>query len=285
MDISTFFAGLLALMKEASYGQLTQREAQHILVESSSLPPSLQHESVTNGAGYLVHPILGFGNVNALTAVKMAEGAIPYKKFFVMKDIGGVIKDTVLHPGVTTIRYTLTYEKKFRVDWVYLNFDLDHPSPHELKISLISPSGTKTVFVEPKPAKQLGKRHIMFFTNPYISAVGNFTILNSNPTPSKWNIDYPNAKVLRLNSNCCVESTCVVPMDWRDAWTYYIFLDTPISCAYETFLENVYQTALRIHGEISISAIVLKGNNTVSYHSVSRPLLLLDHETYEHYSF
>ena len=72
-----------------------------------------------------------------------------------MKDLGIKLENIILNPGVTTVRYTLTYEKKLRVDWVYLIFDLDHPSPHELKISLLSPSDTKTVFVEPKPAKQV----------------------------------------------------------------------------------------------------------------------------------
>ena len=49
-------AGVIALMVEASSHSLSRVEMAHILVESSSIPSTLEHECVMNGAGYLVHP-------------------------------------------------------------------------------------------------------------------------------------------------------------------------------------------------------------------------------------
>ena len=45
-------------------------------------------------------------------------------------------------------------------------------------------------------------------------------------------------------------------------FTFYIFVDSPLECSFNVFLETIYDVALTIHGEISVSAIIVKGNDS-----------------------
>eukprot|EP00008_Paramoeba_atlantica_P004411 CAMPEP_0201486032 /NCGR_PEP_ID=MMETSP0151_2-20130828/10091_1 /ASSEMBLY_ACC=CAM_ASM_000257 /TAXON_ID=200890 /ORGANISM="Paramoeba atlantica, Strain 621/1 / CCAP 1560/9" /LENGTH=346 /DNA_ID=CAMNT_0047870413 /DNA_START=21 /DNA_END=1058 /DNA_ORIENTATION=+ len=134
-------AGVVALMLEASSHRLSPRDIAHILVETSIFPSGISSE--TNGAGKVYNDQIGFGNIDATQAVNKAAnypGIYYQEPLFYHMSAGREI------PEQGTLSFIASFSSNFLIDWVLVEADIAHSSPGDLEISLLSPSGMRSVF-------------------------------------------------------------------------------------------------------------------------------------------
>ncbi|NLE36511.1 MAG: S8 family serine peptidase, partial [Pirellulaceae bacterium] len=141
-------SGVIALMLEANPG-LTYRDVQHILVETASLNDPDNLDWTQNAAGYHVNHNYGFGAIDAAAAVDLA-----FEWENVSEEIttgsGIVMVNTAIPDGGSTgVRSSVTLgDSVEKVEWAEVTVDIDHSSPADLEIVLISPDGTRSVLAE-----------------------------------------------------------------------------------------------------------------------------------------
>ena len=113
-------------------------------------PALLQHAWVTNAAGYKFHNHYGFGAIDLDAAVAMARSMTP-------NDLGPFVQsepfsqvspaDIPDHDGagVTVAQSVTGLPAGADIEAVQLRFQITHPKPHDLGLTLISPAGTPSV--------------------------------------------------------------------------------------------------------------------------------------------
>lgn len=143
-------AGVVALMLEAN-PQLDWRDVQHILARTA-MRTDLEHPDwVRNGAGFWVNHAYGFGRVDAAGAVALAQewspATIPPQRTF---DSGIRPIPGSAVPSTTTTA-TINVPESFDVEHVEVDFTSSHPNWGDLRIELVSPSGTVSILTEPHP--------------------------------------------------------------------------------------------------------------------------------------
>ncbi|KAI9366796.1 peptidase S8/S53 domain-containing protein [Zopfochytrium polystomum] len=164
-------AGIIALMLSVR-PQLSWRDVQHLIV-SAAVPVDLQDEDWSiNGAGRLVSHKYGFG---ALEASKLVDSATRHSllplnpsllnisAFLTPSESIPLQSETVLH-GLREKWVPLTLESSITVrqgdaeiallhtiHHVQVTVRIRHSSRRHLRISLISPSGTRSVLAHPRP--------------------------------------------------------------------------------------------------------------------------------------
>eukprot|EP00913_Durusdinium_trenchii_P023329 g21907.t1 len=150
---SPIVAGVVALMLDAN-PNLTWRDVQHILVNTAAKNDPADFGWYTNGAGRQVNHKFGHGLVDATAAVNMAAtwtnvapevhggtGVITTNQF--IPDFDQMI-------GVQYVTDVATVYHDITIESVEITVDIDHSYRGDLRISLISPSGSFSQLAEPR---------------------------------------------------------------------------------------------------------------------------------------
>jgi subtilisin-like proprotein convertase family protein len=141
-------AGVIALMLQAN-PNLTVRDVQHILVNTADRNDPSNPNWRPNGSGRWFSEFHGFGRVDALEAVRRAEGwtSVPALSTYTggVVTVGQTLFDgqptnyrTSTHSVGTAIRY---------VEHVEVVFNATHTWRGDIRVILISPSGTSSLLM------------------------------------------------------------------------------------------------------------------------------------------
>lgn len=192
-------AAMCALALEANPG-LSWRDVQHIVVATSRYEP-LRFESgwVTNGVGRKVSHKFGYGLMDAEAMVRLAEKWLPSPQQRICETTGdGVIYDipadnnqqlevTLSSNACKDTRSEIRY-----VEHVQARLSLKFKPRGNLKITLISPSGTPTNLLLPRP-KDSDENSFnnwpflsVHFWGEEASGIWKLVIKNEGSRPSHW---------------------------------------------------------------------------------------------------
>jgi subtilisin-like proprotein convertase family protein len=153
-------AGVTALMLEAN-PNLTWRDVMHILIESADKnDPSNANpdgwEWETNGAGYNINYVYGFGRVDAGEAVALADtwtnvpaNVTPYDSGII--PVNQAIPDGSGQPGQgPAVVSSVSVPNNFIVEHVEVYIDADHTYRGDLVAQITSPAGTNSTLLFPR---------------------------------------------------------------------------------------------------------------------------------------
>ena len=165
-------SGVTALMLEAN-PTLGYRDVQDILALSSRrVDPQggqwLENgASVWNGGGFYVNSDVGFGLVDAHAAVRLAETW--NRQQTAANEVTATASAAIASPVATidgdTRRFTLSVDagEAFKTQWIELAVDIEHPHIGDLTITLVSPSGMRSVLLD-RPGAGTNSRDALTFT-------------------------------------------------------------------------------------------------------------------------
>jgi len=138
-------SGVVALILEAN-PNLTYRDVKYILAKSAT-PLNIDNSNYqweTNGADILYSPFYGFGVINPLKAIDMAENfeSLPSQKSVTQKKI---VNQKIPDGDSKGISSEIEIDKSLKIEYVQIRVDIpDHRNISDLNIKLISPSGTES---------------------------------------------------------------------------------------------------------------------------------------------
>jgi len=138
-------AGVVALMLEASNFKATSRDIQHVLVTTATQPRHAKAHK--NGAGLRWSNKLGFGMINASAAVARMRSWAYVRDLQVLYERSKV---RTLIPDLGSSVSYFEFREPLLVERIGVLLHLQHPSPGDLQISIISPQGTESVLAEPR---------------------------------------------------------------------------------------------------------------------------------------
>jgi subtilisin-like proprotein convertase family protein len=156
-------AGVIALILEANLN-LTWRDVQHIIVQSSRVNDENDSSWEINGAGLHVSHKYGFGVIDAGAAVSLAENwtnvdaesNFSYGPF----SLGASIPDDNLGWS----EFSLNVTSDINIESIDLITDITHTSRGDLDIVLVSPSGKESWLAESRGDNGNGYQDWMFNT-------------------------------------------------------------------------------------------------------------------------
>ena len=166
-------SGVVALMLEAN-PHLGYRDVQEILalsarhIDPNSASWETNGATNWNGGGHMVSHDFGFGLVDAHAAVRLAErwtGVHDATNEDVISVNGSVPSNDPITNNHST-SYTVTVGDEyadFSIDWVEIDVSLLHTHVGDLRITLVSPSGTESVLVD-RPGAGNNTRDNLTFT-------------------------------------------------------------------------------------------------------------------------
>jgi subtilisin-like proprotein convertase family protein len=137
---SPLVAGIVALMLDAN-PNLTWRDVQYILAESAEKNDPLNLDWETNGAGYDVSILYGFGRANAANAVAMAAGWANVPNETVITSSVQAVNVAIPTTSGSPLTRTITINDDIALEHVEVLVNITHPWPGDVVINLISPSG------------------------------------------------------------------------------------------------------------------------------------------------
>ncbi|CAL8278916.1 unnamed protein product [Merluccius merluccius] len=154
---SSMAAGVIALALEAN-PTLTWRDVQHIIVKTSQAAHLSAPDWHTNGAGYKVSHLYGFGLLDAESMVKEAEGWREVSLHHVCEEEGPVHLNRPIGPG-SVVRSVVKsrgcsgspLKHVAYVEHVVVRVTITHSRRGDLSISLTSPSGTVSRLLSNRP--------------------------------------------------------------------------------------------------------------------------------------
>ena len=156
-------AGVIALVLEANMN-LTWRDVQHILVQSSRVNDGNDSSWEINGAGLQVSHKYGFGVVDAGAAVSLAEN-------WTNVDVESNFSYGPFTPGVGIpdddsewSEFSLNITSDVNIESIDLVTDITHTSRGDLDIVLVSPSGKESWLAESRNDNGNGYSDWMFNT-------------------------------------------------------------------------------------------------------------------------
>jgi len=139
-------AGIVALVLEAN-PNLTYRDVQAILINSTTVNDHADGDWTSNGAGFMVNHKYGFGLINANQAVTQAQSyaLLPQEKNITVPktSVGLAIPDFSRVSTAIEVSQSLTMEHVEITVWI------QHASRGDLDIRVTSPTGTVSVLAEP----------------------------------------------------------------------------------------------------------------------------------------
>lgn len=168
-------SGIVALMLEANRN-LGYRDIQEILAYSArrNNPKNeggsnyiWQYNGANNwnGGGLHVSHDYGFGLVDALAAVRLAETWQKQSRFNNEQRLSynsGNLGLTIPDNNTTGISHSFTVAGGLDIDWVEVELNLTHPYRGDLVVQLISPSGTTSRLIDQPGNKNDAKDDIVF---------------------------------------------------------------------------------------------------------------------------
>ena len=159
-------AGVVALLLEVE-PELTWRDVKHVLANTARVPrlssseeinvviggelATLQHDWVTNGAGYRFNNWFGFGIASVDAAIAMIRGGYGADSLGVQMTTEWLIQDTESQAipdenGAGVVRtMNVGVGAGLNIEAVQLHVEATHLFPAELGIELTSPSGTRSI--------------------------------------------------------------------------------------------------------------------------------------------
>ena len=166
-------SGVVAMMLEAN-PDLGYRDVQEILAMSARVIDSSSPSWATNGAtnwnggGHQVSHDFGFGLVDAHAAVRLAETwttqhtAANESVISVAGDVGtdGALLD--FQPRTYTVSVAPNFDT-FSIDWVEVDVSFLHSHVGDLRVHLISPTGTDSLLLD-RPGGGTNGRNDLYFT-------------------------------------------------------------------------------------------------------------------------
>ena len=154
-------AGVVALILQAN-PNLGYRDIQEILVYSSKRAVFLDQPDVEttvndatdwNGGGLLTGYDFGYGNIDALAAVRLAESWQKQSTASNLQIVGGTVQQHHLSLGAGgTASATASFASHNRVEQVTVTLDLNTQRLQDVRVELIAPNGTTSVLVDYPPA-------------------------------------------------------------------------------------------------------------------------------------
>lgn len=142
-------SGIIALMLEAN-PNLSWRDVQHILVETSEQNDSGDGDWTTNGAGYLINHKYGFGRIDAQAAVNAASSwtnvAPATGADSGVISVNQPIPDT--NPTPVPVVSNFVVSEDIALEHVEVIFNATHTYRGDLEIILTSPAGTESILAE-----------------------------------------------------------------------------------------------------------------------------------------
>jgi subtilisin-like proprotein convertase family protein len=146
-------SGVVALMLEAN-PNLGYRDVQEILAYSARTITDAKTDwkyntaKNWNGRGLHTSHDYGFGNVDALAAVRLAETWTDLNNSFNEKSISVTSSQTNLAiPDLGTLSNSVNVTNNIQVEHAEAILDLDHANLGDLIIKLVSPTGTKSILM------------------------------------------------------------------------------------------------------------------------------------------
>jgi subtilisin-like proprotein convertase family protein len=189
-------SGIIALMLSANKA-LTWRDIRYLLANSAvkidknkeAITISgniVEYPWITNSAGYSFHNWYGFGKPDGAKAIKLAKDftannlGVFKKSDIQIKDISYNIADNDYNNGAnSTIK--ITTEQVKHIEGLNIIVDITHAQMPDLMIELISPSGTKSILLNPYSALKSKNGRMSEYTlssNAFYgeSSVGTWTL-------------------------------------------------------------------------------------------------------------
>ncbi|QLE57341.1 S8 family serine peptidase [Nostoc sp. TCL26-01] len=194
-------SGIVALILEAN-PNLGYRDIQEILAYSA-LKNNPKNEGGSNyiwqengainwnGRGLHVNHDYGFGLVDALAAVRLAETWQKQSRFNNEKSLSynsGNLGLAIPDNNTTGISHTFTVAAGLDIDWVEVELNLTHPYRGDLVVSLISPSGIESRLIDRPGNRQDDGDDIVFKLSSTQhwgeSSAGNWTLIIKDLGPT-----------------------------------------------------------------------------------------------------
>lgn len=131
-------SGVVALILEAR-PDLSWRDVRAVLEQSAAKVDSTDANWYQNAAGHDISEVYGFGMVDANAAVALAKTWTKYsaERAYTVGNLG--VNSAIVQGGTST---SFVVNQNLKVDQAQLFFRIEHANPEDLRISLISPSGT-----------------------------------------------------------------------------------------------------------------------------------------------
>lgn len=170
-------SGVIALMLEAN-PNLSYRDVQHILVNTSEQNDPFDSDWSFNGAGHLVNHKYGFGAIDAVAAVTAAETWTSVGQEISVLSPVTVVNAAVPDNNPIGVSSTINVSQDINVEWVEITFDMTHTFRGDLEVVLTSPSGTQSILAEPHGDSGNDYSNWVFTSARHWdeSAVGNWTL-------------------------------------------------------------------------------------------------------------
>ncbi|HYW77925.1 MAG TPA: FG-GAP-like repeat-containing protein, partial [Thermoguttaceae bacterium] len=141
-------SGVVALMLEAN-PNLTWRDVQYILLQTARKTDPTDADWMINGAGYEVNHKYGFGVVDAEAAVATATDWLAVAPEVSIASAVQPVNLAIPNNNQSGVTSTITMPAGIgSLESVEVTFDCDHPSPGDLEVVLVSPSGTQSILAE-----------------------------------------------------------------------------------------------------------------------------------------
>jgi len=130
--------------------KLSYRDVKWLIANTATKVDPKNLSWVQNAAG-LWHSIdYGYGKINTKKMIELCSS-----KYF--KPLGTLQRasvnvdniDKVIPDNNTTISQNISFTQDLQIEWVGVTIDTDHPFAGDLEISLVSPSGTRTILIQP----------------------------------------------------------------------------------------------------------------------------------------
>jgi kexin len=144
-------AGVVALMLQAN-PSLSWLDVQQILMTTARKIDPANPDWTTNAAGYHINHSYGFGLLDAKAAVEAAKTWTPVGP---ETSVEASAEPNVTVPDDSTAgvssSISLGADKTLRIDYVEVYFTAPHPSWSDLRVTLVAPSGTRSVLATSSP--------------------------------------------------------------------------------------------------------------------------------------
>lgn len=140
-------AGVVALMLEAN-PNLSWRDVQHILIRTAFQNDPSDSEWKTNAAGHFISHKYGFGRVNAGAAVELAQQWNSVPNATCISYGPTIVKKSIPDNSPDGVESVITVSEKIRLEHVEVSLIAPHSCRGDLRIILISPSGTESILAE-----------------------------------------------------------------------------------------------------------------------------------------
>lgn len=218
-------AGVVALMLQAN-PNLGYRDVQEILAYSSKravflnqsgLETTINHAHDWNGGGLLTGYEFGYGNIDALAAVRLAETWQKTSTISNLKLLDGSVQSHQLNVAAGAEGSAkASFSSDARVEQLTVSINLDAQRLQNVKLELISPDGTHSILINEPSTKDTGGEvailptHLEYTLNTVRSwgesVKGDWTLKITNKTGgaavrlNDWSIKAFAADNLNLNT-------------------------------------------------------------------------------------